>query len=57
VNSYSPEDTFAGVPRMAERVDLILKELDRLLDELYQQVLTDFVNGIDSCWCMVGIRR
>ncbi len=42
---------------MAERVDLILKELDRLLDELYQQVLTDFVNGIDSCWCMVGIRR
>src|SRR5579864_4799762 len=41
---YEPEDIFARVPRMVERIDPVLKELDRLLedDELYQQVRTDF---------------
>ncbi len=41
---YEPEDIFARVPRMAERIDPVLKELDRLLedDELYQQVRSDF---------------
>jgi IS5 family transposase len=44
VDRYDPEDVFARVPRMAERVDLVLNELDRLLDddELYQQVRADF---------------
>jgi IS5 family transposase len=44
VDCYDPEDVFARVPRMAERVDLVLKKLDRLLDddELYQQVRADF---------------
>jgi IS5 family transposase len=44
VDRYEPEDVFARVPRMAERVDLVLNELDRLLDddELYQQVRADF---------------
>jgi IS5 family transposase len=44
VDRYDPEDVFARVPRMAERVELVLKELDRLLDddELYQQVRADF---------------
>jgi transposase, IS5 family len=44
VDHYDPEDVFARVPRMAERVDLVLNELDRLLDddELYQQVRADF---------------
>jgi IS5 family transposase len=38
VDRYDPEDVFARVPRIAERVDLVLKELDRLLDddELYR---------------------
>jgi IS5 family transposase len=41
---YETEDIFARVPRMAGRIDPVLKELDRLLedDELYQQVRTDF---------------
>jgi IS5 family transposase len=44
VDRYDPEDVFVRVPRIAERVDLVLKELDRLLDddELYQQVRADF---------------
>jgi len=34
---YEPEDIFARVPRMAGRIDPVLKELDTLLedDELY----------------------
>jgi IS5 family transposase len=41
---YEPEDSFARVPRMAERIDPVLKALDSLLDddELYQQVRSDF---------------
>src|SRR5712691_9900230 len=44
VDRYETEDIFARVPRMAGRIDPVLKELDRLLedDELYQQVRTDF---------------
>ena len=40
----SAEDVFARVPHMAQRIDPVLKELDRLLDddELYQQARTDF---------------
>ncbi len=41
---YETEDIFARVPRMAGRIDPVLKELDSLLDddELYQQVRSDF---------------
>jgi transposase, IS5 family len=44
VDRYQAEDVFARVPHMAQRIDPVLKELDRLLDddELYQQVHTDF---------------
>src|SRR5205807_2786567 len=44
VDRYESEDVFARVPRMAERVDPVLKQLDRLLedDELYQQIRADF---------------
>src|SRR5450755_3023302 len=44
VDRYETEDIFARVPRMAGRIDPLLKELDTLLDddELYQQVRTDF---------------
>src|SRR5258708_26393864 len=39
VDRYQAEDVFARVPQMAERIDLVLKELDRLLedDALYRQ--------------------
>jgi IS5 family transposase len=41
---YATEDIFARVPRMAGRIDPVLKALDTLLDddELYQQVRADF---------------
>ncbi len=41
---YETEDIFARVPRMAGRIDPVLKALDSLLedDELYQQVRSDF---------------
>src|SRR5712692_3794506 len=41
---YEPEDIFARVPQMAQRIDPVLKHLDVLLedDELYEQVRTDF---------------
>src|SRR5438067_4111632 len=44
VDYYESEDVFARVPRMAERIDPVVKELDRVLDddELYQQVRADF---------------
>jgi len=44
VDRYQAEDVFARVPQMAERIDLVLKELDRLLedDALYRQVRADF---------------
>src|SRR6266568_5393959 len=44
VDRYENEDVFARVPQMAERIDPVLKQLDRLLedDELYQQVRSDF---------------
>ena len=44
VDRYQSEDVFARVPQMAERIDLVLKELDRLLedDALYRQVRADF---------------
>lgn len=40
VDRYETEDLFSRVPRMVERIDPVLKELDQLLDdeELYQQV-------------------
>jgi transposase, IS5 family len=38
VDRYEPEDLFARVPQAAARLDPVLKELDRLLedDQLYQ---------------------
>lgn len=44
VDRYETEDVFARVPRMAERIEPVLKALDRLLDDdkLYQQVRADF---------------
>jgi transposase, IS5 family len=44
VDRYETEDIFTRVPHMAGRIDSVLKELDRLLDddELYQQVRHDF---------------
>jgi IS5 family transposase len=41
---YEPEDIFARVPQMAQRIDPVLKHLDVLLedDELYEQVRSDF---------------
>src|SRR6266699_101720 len=44
VDRYDPEDVFARVPRMAERIDPVLSKLDQLLDddELYQKVRADF---------------
>jgi len=54
---YEPEDIFARVPRMAGRIDPVLKELDTLLedDELYQQVRTDF--GKRNKWTLVHGRH
>jgi transposase, IS5 family len=44
VDRYETEDIFARVPHMAQRIDPVLKGLDKLLDddELYQQVRADF---------------
>src|SRR5947209_5534037 len=44
VDRYEPEEIFARVPQAASRLDPVLKELDRLLedDQLYQQVRADF---------------
>ena len=44
VDRYENEDVFARVPQMAQRVDPVLKQLDRLLedDELYQQIRAEF---------------
>lgn len=44
IDHYPKEDIFARVPRMAARIDPVLKELDQLLDDdvLYQQVRADF---------------
>src|SRR5947209_14667048 len=44
VGRYETEDVFARVPRMAQRIDPVLKHLDTLLedDELYQQIRADF---------------
>jgi transposase, IS5 family len=41
---YEPEDIFARVPQMVQRIDPVLKHLDVLLedDELYEQVRSDF---------------
>ena len=44
VDRYQTEDVFARVPRMAQRIDPVLRHLDTLLedDELYQQIRADF---------------
>jgi hypothetical protein len=44
IDRYQSEDVFAWVPKMAERIDPVLKELDQLLDDdaLYRQVRADF---------------
>ena len=44
IDRYPKEDIFARVPKMTERIDPVLQQLDRLLDddEVYQQVRNDF---------------
>ena len=44
VDRYETEDVFARVPRMAQRIDPVLKHLDTRLadDELYQRIRADF---------------
>ncbi len=44
VDRYQPEDIFARVPQMAQRIDPVLTKLDQLLDDdqLYQQMRADF---------------
>src|SRR5215831_19203105 len=44
IDRYPAEDVFARVPQMIARIDPVLKQLDRLLedDEVYQRVRTDF---------------
>ena len=44
IDRYPKEEIFARVPKMAERIDPVLRQLDRLLDDdtLYQQVRADF---------------
>src|SRR6266436_6978123 len=44
IDRYPKEDIFARVPKMIQRIDPVLQQLDRLLDddELYQQVRNDF---------------
>ena len=44
IDRYPKEDIFARVPKMTERIDPVLQQLDRLLDddEVYQQVRSDF---------------
>jgi transposase, IS5 family len=44
IDRYPVEDIFARVPQMIARIDPVLKQLDRLLDddEVYQRVRDDF---------------
>jgi IS5 family transposase len=44
IDRYPKEDIFARVPKMTQRIDPVLQQLDRLLDDdtLYQQVRNDF---------------
>jgi len=44
IDRYPKEDIFARVPKMTQRIDPVLQQLDRLLDddELSQQVRNDF---------------
>lgn len=44
IDRYPTEDIFARVPKMTQRIDPVLLQLDRLLedDEIYQQIRNDF---------------
>jgi hypothetical protein len=44
IDRYPKEDIFARVPKMTERIDPVLQQLDQLLDddEVYHQVRNDF---------------
>src|SRR6266849_10893823 len=44
IDRYPKEDIFARVPKMTERIDPVLQQLDAFLDddEVYQQVRNDF---------------
>src|SRR5260221_280787 len=44
IDRYPKEDIFARVPKMTERIDPVLQQLDLFLDddEVYQQVRNDF---------------
>jgi len=58
VDRYEPEEIFARVPQAASRLDPVLKELDRLLedDQLYRASCERIsANAIASRWCMDAI--
>jgi transposase, IS5 family len=44
IDRYPKEDIFVRVPKMTQRIDPVLQQLDRLLDddEVYQQIRNDF---------------
>ena len=44
IDRYPTEDIFARVPKMTQRIDPVLQQLDQLLDddEVYHQVRNDF---------------
>src|SRR6266566_956701 len=44
IDRYPKEDIFVRVPKMTQRIDPVLQQLDRLLDDdkVYQQVRNDF---------------
>ncbi len=44
IDRYPKEEIFARVPKMTQRIDPVLQQLDRLLDddEVYDQVRHDF---------------
>jgi transposase, IS5 family len=46
VDRYDPENVFARVPELAEQMDPVLQQLDRLLDDdqLYEQVRADLAH-------------
>jgi hypothetical protein len=60
IDCYPTEDIFARVPKMTQRIDPVLRQLDRVLDddELYRaSCATTLANGIATPWCLEGIPR
>src|SRR2546421_333294 len=59
IDRYPKEDIFARVPKMTGRIDPVLQQLDRLLDddEVYQQCGRTSANDTGRPWCMDAIPR